>query len=113
MDKFDSYMEEWSQPMVEAPKPPPESVPMEQTKLVDLASEVENKRTYIGDGDPTWKAKKEESNVAPRFEVYEPGFRTDLYAAIVNFWKTQAKTRANNQSIREKTGFGRYRTWTP
>ncbi len=113
MDKFDSYMEEWAQPLPEPPPPPPEVVPMEKTVLVDLASEVENKRTYIGDEDPAWKLKKAEGTMAPPVDVYEPGFRSDLTAAIKDFFRKQAETRANNQRIREKTGIGRYRTWTP
>lgn len=113
MDKFDSYMNEWAEPLPEPPKPAPEEVPMEKTVLVDLASEVENKKTYIGEGEPAWKKKKEEGTLAPPVDVYEPGFRSDLYAAIKSYFKKQAETRKKVQAIREKTGIGRYTTWTP
>lgn len=116
MDKFDSYMEEWAQPLPEPPAPPPpESVPMEKTVLVDLASEVENKKTYLDEDGAAAKrlARKEEGTLAPPVDVYEPGFRSDLYAAIKSYFKKQAETRKRVQAIREKTGIGRYTTWTP
>jgi hypothetical protein len=115
MDKFDSYMEEWSQPLPQEPevKPPPESIPMEKTVLVDLAGAVENKKTYLEEGDEARKARKAEGTLAPPVDVYEPGFRTDLYAAIKSYFRKQKETRERIQAIREKTGIGRYRTWTP
>lgn len=110
MDKFDSYMEEWSKPLPEAPQaPPPEAVPMERTVLVDLAGEVENKKTYLeNDAAEKRLARKEEGALAPSVDVYEPGFRSDLYAAIKSYFKKQAETRKMVQRVREKTGIGRY-----
>ncbi len=110
MDKFDSYMEEWAAPLPPAPEPPPpEAIPMEKTQLVDLASEVENKKTYLDENaPPAWKKKKEEGTLAPPVDVYEPGFRSDLYAAIKSYFKKQRDTREMVQRVREKTGIGRY-----
>ncbi len=108
MDKFDSYMEEWAQPIPEAPKPLPESIPMENTVVVDLASEVENKKTHLEDGSEQRLARKEEGSLAPPVDVYEPGFRSDLTAAIRSYFKKQRDTRQMVQRIREKTGIGRY-----
>jgi hypothetical protein len=113
---FDKYLEELSAPLPEEPPapPPPESIPMEKTELMDLASEAENKKTYLDEGgEPSWKKKKEEGTLAPPVDIYEPGFRTDLYAAIKGYFKKQKETRDRVQKIREKTGIGRYTTWTP
>ena len=112
-DRFEEYMNEWAEPLPSEPKPPPESVPMEKTVLVDLAEGVENKKTYIEEGSAAREARKAEGIAAPSVDVYEPGFRTDLYAAIKSYFKKQADTRKKVQAIREKTGIGRYRTWTP
>jgi hypothetical protein len=106
---FDAYMEEWSQPLPEAPKPDPVEVPMEKTVLVDYATEVENRKNYLEEGrEPAFKKKREEGTVAPPVDVYEPGFRSDLVAAIKSYWKKQRETREKVQKIREKTGIGRY-----
>lgn len=113
MDKFDSYMEEWSQPLMEAPKAAAEPPPMEKTVVVDLASEVENKKTHLEENSDARLARKAEGTLAPPVDVYEPGFRSDLTAAIKSFFKKQKNTREMVQRVREKTGIGRYRTWTP
>lgn len=114
MDKFDTYMEEWAQPMPEAPQPPPpESVPMEKTVVVDLASAVENKETHLEESSDRRLARKAEGTLAPPVDVYEPGFRSDLTAAIKDFFRKQRETRDRVQKIREKTGIGRYVTWIP
>jgi hypothetical protein len=110
-DKFDSYMEEWAKPLPDAPEmaPLPESVPMEKTVLVDLAGAVENKSTYLEeDAAAKREARKAEGTLAPPVDIYEPGFRTDLYAAITSFFKKQHETRKMVQRVREKTGIGRY-----
>lgn len=109
MDRnFDQYLESLSEPLPEAPKfvPAPESQPMEKTVLVDLASEVENKKTYIPE-KAAWKEKKAEGNMAPPVDVYEPGFRSDLTAAIKDYFKRQKAIRDNNERIRKITGIGR------
>lgn len=108
MDKFDSYMDEWAQPLPAAPEPPPEALPMERTVLVDLASEVENRKTHLEEGSAAREARKAENNAAPPVDVYEPGFRTDLTAAIKSYFKKQRDTRAKVQRAREATGIGRY-----
>lgn len=106
---FNAYMEELSEPLPEAPKPDPVEVPMEKTVLVDYATEVENRKNYLEEGhEPGWKKKKEEGTVSPPVDVYEPGFRSDLVAAIKRYWADQRKTREKVQKIREKTGIGRY-----
>lgn len=117
MDRdFDKYLEELSQPLPDAPEPQmaplPESVPMEKTVLVDLAGEVEGKKSVLNAEADARSARKAEGMDAP-VDVYEPGFRTDLRDAILSYWRDQRKIRENNQKIREKTGIGRYRTWTP
>lgn len=109
-DNFDSYMEEWSQPLPPDPRPVPEAVPMERTQLVDIATQAEAPKT---DAKPFEKRKEEGFSMAPPLDVYEPGFRSDLYAAIKSYFKHQKVTRDKIQAIREKTGIGRYRTWTP
>lgn len=112
---FEKYNSEWSEPLPEAPKPLPESVPMEKTVIVDLASEVEEKKTYLDENGAasSRRARKEEGTLAPPIDIYEPGFRSDLYAAIKSYFKEQKRVRDNNQRIREKTGIGRHLTWTP
>lgn len=108
MDKFDSYMDEWSQPLPPAPLPPPEAVPMERTVLVDLAGGVENRKTYLEEDSSAREARKAEMNAAPPLDIHEPGFRSDLTAAIRSYFKMQRDTRAMVQRAREKTGIGRY-----
>ena len=115
MDRdFDKFNDEWSQPLPDAPEPPPppESVPMEKTVLVDLASEVENKRSVLNAEADAREKRKAEGMDAP-VDVYEPGFRSDLRDAILDYFRRQKAVRERNQMIREKTGIGRYRTWTP
>lgn len=109
MDRdFEKHMSEWAEPLPEPPKPVPESVPMERTVVVDLATEAENKKQYIDEGEAKWKKNKEEGTMAPPVDVYEPGFRTDLYAAIKKYFKDQKAIRENNQRLREKMGMGRH-----
>ena len=106
---FDSYMEEWSQPLPEAPKPDPVEVPMEKTVLVDYATEVENKKNYLNEGqEPAFKKQREEGTVAPPVDVYEPGFRTDLVAAIKRYWREKRETADKVQKLQKKLGLGRY-----
>lgn len=115
MDKFDSYMDEWSEPLPPDPRPTPESVPMERTEVVDLASEAENPHTYVDDdGRKVFEQRKEDGfEIAPPVDVYEPGFRSDLYSAIKKYFKDKRDMSQKLQAIREKTGIGRHRTWTP
>lgn len=115
MDKFDSYMEDWAAPLPPDPRPTPESVPMEKTEIIDLATEAEKPKNYLNEGEqkPFEKLKEEGFSMAPPLDVYEPGFRTDLYKAIKGYFKDKKATREKLQAIREKTGIGRYRTWMP
>ena len=106
---FDKMLDGLSSDMPEPPSyAPPESTPMEKTVLVDLASEVEAKKTYINDREPEFKKRQREGfSMAPPVDVYEPGFRTDLAAAIKHFFKKQRDVRENNDRIRKITGIGR------
>ncbi len=113
MDDFDKHMDEWAQPLPPEPQWLPEAIPMEKTVLVDLASEVEAPKTHL-EADSAARLERAASGVAaPPVDVYEPGFRSDLSAAIKSFFMKQKATRERVQAIREKTGIGRYRTWTP
>lgn len=88
---------------------------MEKTELVDLAGASGEKKTYLDGGEePAFKKRQKEGfSMAPPVDVYEPGFRSDLYAAIKSYFKKQKETRERVQQIREKTGIGRHLTWTP
>jgi len=109
MDReFDKYLEEISSPMVDAPAyAPPESIPMERTVLVDIAEAEENRKSYIEEDSSAREARKAQGTLAPPVDVYEPGFRTDLTAAIRRYFSEQAKIRKNNDRIRRITGIGR------
>lgn len=109
MDRdFDKYLDNLSQPFVDVPKfePAPESIPMEKTVLVDLATAVENKTTYDQAPDKRQERIKE-GLVAPPVDVYEPSFRSDLSEAIIKFFKHKRKVAQNNERIRQITGIGR------
>lgn len=98
---FDNYMEKLAEPMPEPPKP------MLETKLVDIAEEVVTPKTYVaqeGQEKPFEKKKADGFSVAEPVNIYEPGFRSDLYEAMVNYFRSQRKTRENNQRLREKIG---------
>lgn len=112
---FDAFLESLSEPLPEAPvyapDPVPESQPMQPTVLVDLATEVENKGQYIDESKPKkFEQRKQEGfEMAPPVDIYEPGFRTDLVAAIQNYFAEQKRIRDNNERIRKITGIGRGR----
>mgnify|MGYP006967775710 FL=1 len=94
--------------MPEAPKPDPVEVPMEKTVLVDYATEVENRKNYLEEGqEPAFKKKREEGTVAPPLDVYEPGFRTDLVSAIKRYWREKRETQQRVQALQKKLGLGR------
>lgn len=106
-DFDDEYLERLSAPLPEAPKCT-QDLP---TVLVDVATEVENKKQYIprdGEEKPFEAAKKKAgggpTNVSEPVNVYEPGFRTDLYAAIVQYWKKEKRIRERNDELRKKLG---------
>ena len=108
MDRyFDQNMDELP-PMPEAPKPDPVEVPMEKTVLVDYATELENRKNYLEEGqEPAFKKKREEGTVAPPLDVYEPGFRTDLVSAIKRYWREKRETQQRVQALQKKLGLGR------
>jgi len=86
---------------------------MEKTVLVDYAGEAEKPQTYIEPDNSARLERKNSGTVAPPLDVYEPGFRTELYEAIRDYWKGKREMRDKLQALRERTGIGRYRTWTP
>ncbi len=98
---FENYMDKLAEPMPEAPKP------VLETKLVDFATEAEAPKTYVVKEDeqkPFEKRKEDGFSMSEPVNVYEPGFRSDMYEAIVNYFKQQRKVRENNQRLREKIG---------
>lgn len=108
MDRdFDAYLDRLSAPL-EEPPPAPAPEPMENTVVVDLATEVENPKTYLDEGTERRLKQAAEGTVAPPVEIYEPGFRTDLYEALTDYFKKKREIRRNNDRIRQITGIGRY-----
>lgn len=109
MDRnFDKYLDNLSQPLVEAPvyQPEPTHVPMEKIVQVELGDAVENRTTY--DQVPDLRKERiKEGLVAPPVDVYEPSFRSDLSEAIINFFKHKRSVKENNDRIRRVTGIGR------
>jgi len=91
------------------PEPPPAyKEPDTKTQVLDLASEVENKKTYTpkeGEEKPFETRKAEGFSMAPPVDIYEPGFRSDMYEAIIDYFKRKKDTRDKNNSIREKLGW--------
>lgn len=88
--------------------PPPYKEPEIKTEVLDLATEVENKKTYVpteGDKKPFEKRKEEGFSMAPPVNIYEPGFRSDLYEAIINFWRQKKQIRQRNADLKEKMGW--------
>lgn len=106
-DDFDRYVDSLDTAIPEAPLP--ESVPMEKTVLVDMAGELEaGAKPYVAtEGNKPFEKRKAEgvTNYAPPVDVYEPGFRSDLYEALVAYFRKQADTKARNQRLREKIGW--------
>lgn len=106
-DSTDAEFDRLAEPL---PEPPPMvHDPVTQIKAVDLASELENKKTYLakeGEQKP-FQARKENGEVqlAPPVDVYEPGFRNDLYEALISHFRKQKRIKENNQRLREKMGW--------
>lgn len=87
------------------PEPPVYREPDTKTVLVDLATEAENKKTHVPEEKVFEKRKEEGFSMAPPVEIYEPGFRSDMYDAILNYFKEKKKVRDKNQEIRKKFGW--------
>ena len=93
----DNYLEKLAEPLPEPPKPDIE------TKLVDIATEVEKPKAYINP-EKKYEKPKELSPVSEPVNIYEPGFRTDMYAAMVKYFREKKREKENVQKLREKLG---------
>lgn len=99
---YTNYEEKLFEPLPEAPKP------VVETKLVDLASEIEKPKTYVPDEtEEKPKDANKKLGLAPPVNIYEPGFRTDMYAALVNYFKAKRATKERNAELRAKMGMRR------
>lgn len=97
---FENYMEKLAEPMPEPPKP---DIP---TQLVDFAGEAEKKQTYIPKDTKPFQERKAAgiTKVSEPVNVYEPGFRSDMYSAIVKYFKEKRAEKERVQKLREKLG---------
>lgn len=86
--------------------PEPPKVDMLKTELIDLAGEAEAPKTYVDQvGKKKFEQRREEGiDPAPPVNIYEPGFRSDMYEAITNYFKKQKAVRDRNQALRERMG---------
>lgn len=103
-DNFDSELEKLS---ADLPEPPPAPKPDIETKLVDLATEVEDKKQYLpqeGEKKPFEKRKEAGVRVSEPVNVYEPGFRTDLYEGIMRYFKEKRREKDRLEKLRAKIG---------
>lgn len=106
-DQKDSNWENYMEVLAEPIPPPPK--PDTATVLVDLATEAEKPKTYVaepeeGEKKVFEKRKEEGFSMAPPVDVYEPGFRSDLYDAIVEYWKNKAAQRQKLADLKQKIG---------
>lgn len=87
-------------PMPEPPKP------IIETKLVDLASEAESPKTYLAQGErKNFEEKRDKSDkMNTPVDVYEPGFRTDLYEGLIKFFRDKRKRTDQLDRLRQKIG---------
>lgn len=97
---FDNYLEKLAEPLKEPPKPDI------KTELVDVAAGVESGETYIPKERKPFKEKKEAgiTSVSEPVNIYEPGFRSDMYAAMVKYFREKKKEKENVQKLRERIG---------
>lgn len=99
---WENYMEVLAEPIVEPPKP------MEKTVMIDLATESEKPKFYVpeeGSPKPFEERKAEGVQMAPPVDIYEPGFRSDMYEAMLNYFKNKAETRKKHDLLKEKMGW--------
>ena len=91
------------------PEPPPVyKEPDTKTQVLDLATEVENKKTYTpkeGEEKPFEARKAEGFSMAPPVDIYEPGFRSDMYEAILDFFQRKKDMRLKHEKIKKKMGW--------
>jgi len=80
--------------------PPPKFEPIE-TKLVDLAGEAEAPKKYT---EKAYEKPKSALATSEPLNVYEPGFRSDLYAGITKYFREKRDERRRLDDIRKKLG---------
>jgi hypothetical protein len=98
-----------SEPVVDELPPAPK--PILETKLVDIAGESEAPKNYLNEGaeKPAFKAKQDsgEKFMNTPVDVYEPGFRSDVYEGLVEFFKKRRAEKDRLDRLREKMGLRR------
>jgi hypothetical protein len=103
-------MNTWNLPEPEAKEDPslfeelpmaPEVKPIIETKLMDIATESEAPKKYI-DG-VAHKDRPKQSMNEP-VNVYEPGFRSDMFDAMVDYFKKRREVKHRNEELRKKLG---------
>lgn len=97
---FDNYMERLTKPI---PEPPPPDMPI---KTVDLATESETPKTYIPKDEKPFQDRKAAgvSKVSEPVNVYEPGFRTDVYDGLIKFFRERNQRKRELEKLRDKIG---------
>lgn len=91
------------------PEPPVYKEPDTKTELVDLASESEKPKVYVQkEGEvKKFQERKESGEIkaSTPVDIYEPGFRSDMYDAILNFFKEKKKMQHKHAALKEKMGW--------
>ena len=88
------------------PEPPVYKEPDTKTEIVDLATEAEKPKTYVPE-EKKFKERKESGEIkaSTPVDIYEPGFRSDMYDAILNFFKEKKKMQHKHAALKEKMGW--------
>lgn len=100
-DNFDEYLETISGGIPEAP--PVYKEPDTKTVLVDI--DPEEKKTYTPDEKAFEKRKEEGFSLGPPVDIYEPGFRSEVYEALVNYFKGKREQKAHFEELKKKMGW--------
>lgn len=90
------------------PMPEPPKLVLE-TKLVDIATEAEKPKNYLNEGE---EKKFKETKETPGYmntpvEIYEPGFRSDMYEAMLKYFKEKKERSRQLDALRNKLGMRR------
>lgn len=87
---------------------PPAPKPILETKLVDIAGESEKPKNYLNEGaeKPAFKERQEsgEKFMNTPVDIYEPGFRQDVYEGLVDFFKKRKAEKDKLDRLRDKIG---------
>lgn len=89
------------------PEAPVYPKPDIETKVLDLASEAEDKKQYVvkeGEEKPFEKRKRDGFQVAEPVNIYEPGFRSDLYEGLQKYFREKREEKDRVERIRKKIG---------